>query len=238
METNFSDKNTVDQLIYILLAIGTFFGFLLKFVGSYIWKNWKKINAFINSTSNEEISESLLQSVQNLKKTIKIQTEQLREQKEKLQFQSDQLLQQSRHIEHIEEILKEFEEVLNSLRNLKNHRAIKYIEAVTISLGFVDSMRPESEDHCYEFLEEVEKILRQMPFAGKKISLNFLNTNAINSHGTAAIARYFSKVSHEDYFRLKVIFNDNRQFDKLAKNLNSLRATTGSDNTQVIVVNS
>jgi predicted PurR-regulated permease PerM len=237
MDNNFSDKSSMDQLLYIILAVGTFIGFVFKFIIGFAMKYGKELISIFTNKSKEVPSDSLLEAVQNLKKTIQKQSDQIIEQRKKLQDQSEKLIEQQKHIERIEQILTEFESILNSLRKLKNHKTIKYIESITISLGFVDSMRPEAEDNFYDFLEEIEKLLRQSPFAGKKLSLNFLGTNAINSHANAAIARYFAKVSQEDLFRLKVIFNGNKNFDRMARNLNMLRSTTGNENVQVTILN-
>jgi flavodoxin len=96
-------------------------------------------------------------------------------------------------------------------------------------------VRPEYEDNLYDFLEQLEKGVRQIPLSGKKISLNFLGSRAFNSHANTAISQFFAKVNHQDVIRLKVLFPKIQSFEKLAKNLNSLRSTTNNENVQVVV---
>jgi hypothetical protein len=193
------------------------------FVGALL-RYWKDIVSIFKKDKEKEVQsvQSLLTEVQELKKTV--------------DEQAVKIAYQLKHIEKIEAILLEFGAILESFRVLKSHKSLKFVESITVSLGFTESLRPEYEDNLYSFLEEVEKAIRQVPLSGKKISLNFLGTRAFNSDANTAIAKFFSKISHEDLIRLKVLFPKSSNEEKLSKNLNSLRSTSGNDNVQVVVI--
>lgn len=204
--------------------IATGLASITVFVGTLI-RYWKDVVGIFKKDKEKEVQtvQSLLTEVQELKKTV--------------DTQALQIADQQKHIEKIESILIEFGQILESFRILKSHKSMKFIESITISLGFTDSLRPEYEDNLYSFLEEIEKAIRQVPLSGKKLSLNFLGTRAFNSYANSAISKFFSKISHEDVIRLKVLFPKSANVEKLARNLNSLRSTSGNDNVQVVVIN-
>ena len=109
------------------------------------------------------------------------------------------------------------------------------MESITISLGFTDSLRPDEQDKLRDFLIQFERAIRLIPISGKKLSLNFLETQSMNSQAITAVSNFFANVSIEDVIRLKVLFPEGR-FDKLARNLNALRSTTGTNNVSVVSI--
>jgi hypothetical protein len=143
--------------------------------------------------------------------------------------------EQSEHISRIEKILEEFQLIIEVIRNLRDHPSRKFLESITISLGFTDSLRPDEQDKLRDFLIQFERAIRLIPISGKKLSLNFLETQSMNSQAITAVSNFFANVSIEDVIRLKVLFPEGR-FDKLARNLNALRSTTGTNNVSVVSI--
>ncbi|NCN11245.1 MAG: hypothetical protein GW938_15515 [Leptospira sp.] len=192
-------------------TLGAYIAGSLLLLLAIILKYGKEIFAFFKKSPEPF---NLLEEVRSMKKTIQ---------------------EQSEHISRIEKILEEFQLIIEVIRNLRDHPSRKFLESITISLGFTDSLRPDEQDKLRDFLIQFERAIRLIPISGKKLSLNFLETQSMNSQAITAVSNFFANVSIEDVIRLKVLFPEGR-FDKLARNLNALRSTTGTNNVSVVSI--